>query len=737
MISPEFILLNTLADAVNGTFATITRLGGDYTVSSYTARFAALDRFMVLVTAGILLLISFPFSLKLSRLYFQSDAVAMSFTHFPSADVRTLITELGLMHSKIDDVSRIALLPPARKYPGYSVFWAAMILSFLPLMALALVTHYSAMSFMTVSSRTAAAIQSIHPSFCDLWVFFSFLLHAFACDLGWDTVVTRETAMSTALYYLAASSTDFGQSLWGMSSAVDYHYRYRDAIPTFSELDEMDPPVVKSFFEVLATSEFPSAFDILMHNSKLFVMSHMTTPIAKNDGLFLSIWYYVAEYSFYHFVIPEIDTVHAGILEDVSYYRNLTIRCLIAGIIWQAFACVILVITLLAKHRELRNSLRFYLYLKPKTMMENKSAISLLNGEGTEGERAVQGFAEADVILSNLGLGIVLTNNKLKVLGVNATMVTLLEAEDGGQFRGLQLADVVPEQQSWGDFARKVQDITTGKQAPSFSELLSVTLPSGKVIHLLANVVSLMVNQVAVEGDYSEVDKFGFVFTDCTELVYKQQALENEQTRLHEMLESVIPGQICESLEKGEDSWSNISQSVTIGQIRVKPLATSEVRFFDFYKFVFDEFDEVLKTFDLLSKVRTCFNVYCFAGGLFSKNRKPAGHAEESVKFGIRLLVMVQTLANRIGCDFEIVIGIHTGGPVATGVMSAKRPTFQIIGPVMNCAAQMMETGLAGEVQLTRSTYELIFASGFRIRERGEIPVKGGGTMMTYLVSTG
>jgi hypothetical protein len=499
----------------------------------------------------------------------------------------------------------------------------------------------------------------------------------------------------------------------------------------------MDPPVVKSFFEVLATAGFPSAVDILMHNANLFVMSHNTTPIAKDDSVFLSLWYYVAEYSFYQIVIPEIEMVHSGMLEELSFYRSMAIHCLIIGIIWQAFACVVLVLTLLAKHRELRNSLRFYLYLKPKTMMENKNAVNLLNGEGTEGERAVQGFADADVILSNMGLGIVLTNNNLEVIGVNATMVTLLEAEDGGQFRGVQLVDVVAQQHSWADFARKVQDITTGRQTPTFSELLSVTLPSGKVIHLLANVVSLMVNQVAVEGDYSHVEKFGFVFTDCTELVCKHQAVENEQARLHTMLEGVIPGHICESLEKGEDSWSNISQSVTIGQIRVRPLATSEVRFFDFYKFVFEEFDDVLRTFDLLSKVRTCFNVYCFAGGLFSKNRKPSGHAEESVKFGIRLLVMVQTLAKRIGCDFEIVIGIHTGGPVATGVMSAKRPTFQIIGPVMNCAAQMMEMGLAGEVQLTRSTYELIFASGFRIRERGEIPVKGGGTVMAYLVSAG
>jgi hypothetical protein len=72
---------------------------------------------------------------------------------------------------------------------------------------------------------------------------------------------------------------------------------------------------------------------------------------------------------------------------------------------------------------------------------------------------------------------------------------------------------------------------------------------------------------------------------------------------------------------------------------------------------------------------------------------------------------------------------------LATGVMSIARPTFQIIGPVMNVTTQMMETGPPGEVQLTRNTYELIFASGFRIRERGEFPLRDAATFTTYLVS--
>jgi class 3 adenylate cyclase len=156
---------------------------------------------------------------------------------------------------------------------------------------------------------------------------------------------------------------------------------------------------------------------------------------------------------------------------------------------------------------------------------------------------------------------------------------------------------------------------------------------------------------------------------------------------------------------------------VTIGEIRIHP-----------------EFELLMARFDMLSTARIYFDSFEYAGGLPAKNRKAARHAEEAVRFALLILAEVPEIAKRAGRDFEIRIGVHTGGPIATGVMSLKKPAFQIIGPVLELAAQLADEGIAGEAYLWRATYELIFASGFRIRERGEMNVRGGGATMTYLV---
>jgi hypothetical protein len=144
----------------------------------------------------------------------------------------------------------------------------------------------------------------------------------------------------------------------------------------------------------------------------------------------------------------------------------------------------------------------------------------------------------------------------------------------------------------------------------------------------------------------------------------------------------------------------------------------------------------LLEGFESVVKARTVFNTYVFAGGLLA-NTKAEKHAEEAVRFALKLIITSNSIARHIGKDFTLLIGLHSGGPVISGIMSPTRPTFQIIAPIMDCAARMSETAIAGEAHITRVTYDHIFASGFKTRDRGEVPMPGGGSMMTYLVSPG
>jgi class 3 adenylate cyclase len=329
-----------------------------------------------------------------------------------------------------------------------------------------------------------------------------------------------------------------------------------------------------------------------------------------------------------------------------------------------------------------------------------------------------------------MALGAAIINRNLNVIGANPALATLLEQE---QLNGRNIGELLTESDSWLDCVQAIRDILVNRHVPQFCMLVHGTLPSRETVHFHVNVVALLVARVAAEGEGPDVERIAMIITDYTDIMRAQREVEEQQQRLTAMLQRVIPAQLCGRLQSGAEALSVDAQSATVGYVKVVSNVVDE---YHLLPKVFDEFDSLLEGFELLIKARTVFNTYIFAGGLLA-NTKAARHAEEAVRFALKLIVTANSIARHIGKEFTLLIGLHTGGPVISGIISPTRPTFQIIAPIMDCAAQMSETSMAGEVHITRSTYEHIFASGFKTRDRGEVPMPGGGSMVTYLVSPG
>jgi adenylate cyclase len=82
---------------------------------------------------------------------------------------------------------------------------------------------------------------------------------------------------------------------------------------------------------------------------------------------------------------------------------------------------------------------------------------------------------------------------------------------------------------------------------------------------------------------------------------------------------------------------------------------------------------------------------------------------------------------------FNLRIGINSG-PVVAGVIGIKKFIYDLWGDTVNIASRMEAQGIAGTIQVTATTYELL-RQKYQFQKRGVIPIKGKGKMTTYLLT--
>eukprot|EP00934_Nitzschia_sp_Nitz4_P005687 Nitzschia sp. Nitz4//scaffold314_size20990//18196//20845//NITZ4_008633-RA/size20990-augustus-gene-0.26-mRNA-1//-1//CDS//3329547476//5677//frame0 len=162
---------------------------------------------------------------------------------------------------------------------------------------------------------------------------------------------------------------------------------------------------------------------------------------------------------------------------------------------------------------------------------------------------------------------------------------------------------------------------------------------------------------------------------------------------------------------------------------------------------VFILLENVYGAFDKLShrrgvfKVETIGDCYVAVAGLPTPNKD---HAVTMAKFARdcsrkmgAVTAKMEILLGPDTGDLDIRIGLHSG-QVTAGVLRGERSRFQLFGDTVNVAARMESAGERGRIHLSSVTAELIKANGYSkwVKPRGEILVRGKGSMSTYWLET-
>jgi adenylate cyclase len=142
---------------------------------------------------------------------------------------------------------------------------------------------------------------------------------------------------------------------------------------------------------------------------------------------------------------------------------------------------------------------------------------------------------------------------------------------------------------------------------------------------------------------------------------------------------------------------------------------------------VFSDFDALVEKYDV-EKIKTIGDCYMVAAGV-PHARPDHAHILAQMALSMRDLVNQRCFGGR---QLSFRIGINSG-PVVAGVIGRKKFIYDLWGDTVNTASRMESQGLAGQVQVTEATYQLL-QHDFSLEERGAVYVKGKGEMKVYLL---
>lgn len=109
-------------------------------------------------------------------------------------------------------------------------------------------------------------------------------------------------------------------------------------------------------------------------------------------------------------------------------------------------------------------------------------------------------------------------------------------------------------------------------------------------------------------------------------------------------------------------------------------------------------------------------------------------HAREIARMSLALLRTVRSFSirHRPQEQLKLRIGIHTG-PCAAGIVGLKMPRYCLFGDTVNTASRMESNGLPLKIHVSPATKEALERfKTFRLELRGDVELKGKGTMTTY-----
>ena len=220
-----------------------------------------------------------------------------------------------------------------------------------------------------------------------------------------------------------------------------------------------------------------------------------------------------------------------------------------------------------------------------------------------------------------------------------------------------------------------------------------------------------------------------FLFASMAYFVRQRDRFQKESD---DLLHAILPDEIAKRLKADRMMIADDHESASVlfaDVVGFTPMSAtmSPPELVGLLNSVFTIFDGFVEELGL-EKIKTVGDEYMVAAGV-PHGRSDHAHAIAELALRIR----DHTERHRFhGHDISLRIGINSG-PVVAGIVGTHKFAYDLWGDVVNTASRMESEGVAGSIQVTPATYELI-RDEFVCEPRGVVSVKGKGDMNTYIL---
>ena len=202
------------------------------------------------------------------------------------------------------------------------------------------------------------------------------------------------------------------------------------------------------------------------------------------------------------------------------------------------------------------------------------------------------------------------------------------------------------------------------------------------------------------------------------------------QARVEALLVNVLPADIAQRLQSDPNSIADHFDEASIlfaDVVDFTPLASllDAREVVGLLDRLFTSFDELVDRYEV-EKIKTIGDCYMVAAGV---PRQRPDHADALASLAIEMRERAK-LSLPDSHDLRLRIGISSG-PVVAGVIGRRRFLYDLWGDTVNMASRMESHGTPDEIQITRSTWELL-DDHFVTEPIGLVDVKGKGEIETW-----